>query len=86
MDLTNVNFDELIIYDNYDISINNFDPNCPLRKILGNVEIDILNLFLQKDNENLLKVILDNFKSNIYLYDEEKKVLTIKTNLNNLIK
>ena len=62
------------IPDNYNISINNFDPNYPLKKLLENVEIDILNLFYKKIKKIYLKYILDNFKSNIYRYDEEGKV------------
>ena len=86
INLNNVNFDELMIDDNYEMSISNFNPNCSLRKILGDVIIDILNCFLQKDNQDLLKNILDCFKSNRYNYDNEYNILSIETNLKNLIK
>lgn len=86
VNLNNVNFDELNINDSYEISINNFDPNCPLRQILGNVEINILHCIIQKDNEILIKEILDCFKSNSYLYDEDDKILRINTNLHDLVK
>ena len=45
-----------MIDDNNEISINNFDINCFLRKIVGYLIINILNWFLQSEMKIYLKI------------------------------
>jgi len=49
------------------------------KKNVGNVII-VSNCFLQNDNEDLLQIFLDCFKSNKYIYVNEYNVLSIETN------
>ena len=86
VNLNYVNFDELNINENYKFSINNFDPNCPLKKILGPVVIEVLNVTIQDDNMELLDKYLKIFKSNRYYYEKSTNILSLLSDLSKLIK
>ena len=86
VNLSCVNFDELNISENYKFSINNFDPNCSLKKILGPVVIEVLNVRIQDDNMELLDIYLKNFKSNEYYYEKSTNTLSLLSDLSKLIK
>ena len=86
VNLNYVNIDELNIDVNYDFSINNFDPDCPLKKILGPVSIEILNTFIQDENDQLLNIYLHKFKTNKYEYNQDEKILSLSSDLRKIIK
>ena len=86
VNLNYVNFDDLNISENYKFTINNLDPNCPLKKILGAVVIEVLNVRIQDDNMELLDIYLKNFKSNEYKYEKSTNILSLLSDLSKLIK
>ena len=80
VDLLNVNLDKLIINSNFSISIEKNDKE--IQKIFGPV---IIEISIEESNDNILKSILSNFKSDEFNYNSKYKILKFETDLKKIL-